>query len=82
MIPIRNDLSMTANAESRPAGRDGGPARRLQSDSSARLSHADYEKWLLPPVPRDGIERVVHALSLAAGVLAVTGVSAALWFTI
>ena len=79
MIPIRNDLSMSAPAESWSNGAYRAPEPCLRSDGSALLSHADYEAWLLPPLPRDGIERVVHLLSSAAGIGAVALFSLGFW---
>ncbi|MET0271030.1 MAG: hypothetical protein ABW173_11450 [Sphingomonas sp.] len=50
------------------------------ADGDSRLTAEEYAAWLLPPQPREGIERVVHALSLGAGVIAVTGGVGALWW--
>ena len=76
MTPIRKDLSMTAQAVAWPDAPNRLPSR---ATASARLSQAEYEGWLLPPEPRDGIERVVHALSLTAGIFALTAFSLGLW---
>lgn len=60
-----------------PPGLAFPPAER-----DARLTEEEYAAWLLPPQPRGGIEKAVQALSLAAGVIALTGGFAALWWII
>ncbi len=60
----------------------GGPVAAMHDAPNARLSAAEYERWLLPPEPRDAMERTVHALSLSAGVLALTGGAALMWLVL
>lgn len=73
MIPLRSPLMQSVHQE------DTGPAA-AQPGPDPRLTAEEYAAWLLPPRPRDATEKVVHALSLAAGVIAVTGGLGALWW--
>lgn len=57
----------------------GGPVGDMLADLDARLSGDDYARWLLPPEPRSPVESAVHALSLGAGVIAVTAGAVLMW---
>lgn len=56
-----------------------GPVGALHAEIEARLTAAEYERWLLPPEPREGMEKVIHWLSLGAGVIALSGGMGLLW---
>lgn len=77
------------NARARPSeaahGRGpgaGGPVGAMQAELNARLTAAEYERWLLPPEPRSEMERFVHLLSLGAGVLALTAGAGLVWLLV
>lgn len=76
--PQQHDSMFEAAEASAPRSQAGG----MQAELGARLTAAEYERWLLPPEPRDAVERVVHALSLGAGVLALTSGAALLWLVL
>jgi len=57
----------------------GGPVGELLADLDSRLTEDEYAYWLLPPEPRSALEKMVHCLSLGAGVIALTGGASLLW---
>ncbi len=89
MIPIRKAVPPAFTLEADPCDdmyhsvsgfAAGGPVGAMHAELNARLNAAEYERWLLPPQQRDGMERVVHALSLASGAVAMASGMALLWF--
>ncbi len=63
-----------------PVPLSAGPAETLNPTADSRLSAEEYAAWLLPPQPRDAMEKIVHALSLGAGVVALTAGAGAVWW--
>lgn len=59
-----------------------GPVGHVYPGADSQLSAEEYAAWLLPPQPRDAIEKIVHILSLGAGVVALTAGLGAVWWII